>query len=56
MFNFPAHISMHYLFQFNKAIVVVVYIHFSAYELYPICHVEDCIRHFRLDTDIPRPS
>ena len=55
MLNFPAYISMHYLFQFNKAIVVVVSI-FQPNELYPICHVEDCMRHYRLDTDIPRPS
>ena len=25
-------------------------IHFQAYELYPICHVEGCMRHYRLDT------
>ena len=55
MLNFPAHISMHYLFQFNKAIVVVVSI-FPAYEIYPIYHVEDCMRQYRLHTDIPRPS
>ena len=54
MLNFPAHISMHYLFQFNKAIIVVVSIFQPMSSI--LCHVEDSVRHYRLDTDIPRPS
>ena len=30
-------------------------IYFPAYKLYTLCHVEDCRRHYRLDTNIRRP-
>ena len=54
MFNFLAHIHRQRIFVPVQQGYCCIF--FLAYELYPICYVEDCGIHYRLGTDIPRLS
>ena len=58
VFYFVAHMCCQYiihcyLVQVTKALLLL---YFPDYKLFSTCYVEDCRRHYRLDTNICRPS